>query len=105
MTETMTLIDLRRKAENAIKQELYNRHPDFPRTVIDSIVLEYIGAMGPNSVADLYGWLLWARANETGEPQIWADIMHDINGRHNEWVVPRTAGYAKEQFKNVEGLK
>lgn len=100
----MDIQELRNKAWDVVLEALKGRNPEFPETLIKAILLTYLDNKGVNAVVDIYAFIRWCRDQEQQDGYIWSQIMHDINGREDEWMTPRTSGYGKEYFSNVVGL-
>ncbi len=90
---------LRNRAFNFILEEMVERFPEQNRIMLMSILLTYIDNKGDNAVADLYGFFMYCRDVEHEDGFIWENIMHDINGRDDRFMSPRTSGYAAEFFE------
>jgi hypothetical protein len=54
---------------------------------------------GKDAVNDMFGWYLWAQENTKQDiEQIMVSIFHDIGGRADETMAPRTEGYMETYF-------
>ena len=55
-------------------------------------------------VLDLAGYLKWSIENDVAPMNIVPTIVHDVFGflKGDEFFTPRTDGYAKEYFKEVQ---
>jgi hypothetical protein len=47
-------------------------------------------------VAKLYFWMKWAQKHSISDGEIFNSIAHDMNGREDEKMCPRTSDYARE---------
>lgn len=100
----MDIQELRNKAWDVVFEALKARNPEYPDTLIKAIMMTYLDNKGANAIADIYAFIRYCRDIDHEDGYIWANIMHDINGREDEFCSPRTSGYAREYFNNVTNL-
>lgn len=71
------------------------RNTDLNPTDIRFILNEYETSKGKDALLALFGYYLYSRTNGHTDKQRMATIIHDLNGRNDEWMEPRTANYLK----------
>ena len=67
---------------------------------IRMMLLAMIITHGENAVNDMYGWYLWAlEYTDRDMDEIMVSIWHDLAGRNDKTMLPRTSGYMKDYLE------
>lgn len=64
------------------------------RSDLALILMDYEDKFGEPGIIDLYAWLVYAVRNDIKYP--YTAIGHDVNGRNEDHMLPRTDGYGVE---------
>jgi hypothetical protein len=86
---------LQSKAQLVIQEYLMNEFPSaFPTsTHANFATIDMILNHGMDSLVDLYGFMKFAEQNELDAHAVKSTFAHDIGGRNDELMLPRSHGY------------
>lgn len=69
---------------------------DVPYTSIQGYLREFAITHGENALQDMDAYIQWAEQNDQSASEIRETIAHDLSGRKDKFMVPRTSGYEEQ---------
>lgn len=83
-------------ADKEVAKLMMEANPDMCARRAHMELGEYKFYHGNNAVHDLYGWVLWCYVRDYSFERVMASILHDVNGRADSGMAPRTEGFMEE---------
>ena len=74
-------------------QALGHKEIAYKRVEFTFAITEFTIKFRPHGIQAMIDFIRWARANDEPKQRILSTLMHDINGRNDRMMDPRTSGY------------
>jgi hypothetical protein len=67
---------------------------NLPKDVLKYYLMQYQDTHGENAIIAMWGWTLFCEKHEDASKMLWPTISHDLNGRNDDKMLPRSSDYA-----------